>query len=87
MQDVVGEAADSMQAGRMVEVGDERHRPGVAPARRLQRITQQGEYAVAVAQSGQGPPGNVAAADDQKSFHRRIVAIRRPGRAGAACGA
>ena len=41
MQDVVGEAADLMQAGRMVEVGDERHRPGVAPARRLQRITQQ----------------------------------------------
>ena len=76
MQDEIGETADTRQRFRPVEIGKQRYGAGVTPTPGLLPVAHQGENTVALTQPGQRPPGDVAAANDKKSFHRRIVSIR-----------
>ena len=73
MQNDIGQPCQTPQGGRPVEVGNQRTHPLVTPECRLRRITQQGENPVTAKQMGKGATGNVAAPDNEKCLHGRIL--------------
>lgn len=73
MQDDIGQAGQTLQGGRAIEIGNQRTHPLAAPEWRLRRIAQQGENPVAAKQMGKRATGNVAAPDNEKCLHGRIL--------------
>ena len=73
MQNDIGQAGQALQGGRPIKVGNQGTDPLAAPEWRLRRIAQQGKNPVASAQMGKGATGNVAAADNEKGLHGRIL--------------
>lgn len=65
MQNNVGKSGNTSQAGRMIEVGNNRVCSLVAPERALRRVAQQGEDLIVAKQTRQGAAGNVSAPNDQ----------------------
>ena len=55
------------QAGRLVEVGDDRHRAGRAQFGAARRLAGDGKHAKAVAQQRQQAHADIAAAEDQQA--------------------
>lgn len=73
MQNDIGQTRQTLQGGRPIEIGNHRTHPLAAPERRLRRVAQQGENPVAAKQMGKGATGNVAAPDNEKCLHGRIL--------------
>ena len=75
MQNGIGKTGNAPEAGAVIEIAGEWHSPGSTPAFPLRSVAQQGENAIVAKQARQGAPGDIAAADNQYSLHRRIVAL------------
>lgn len=73
MQNDISQTGQALQGRRPVKVGNQRTDPFAAPERRLRGIAQQGKNPVASAQMGKGATGNVAAPDNEKCSHGRIL--------------
>ena len=67
MHDQVRQMRKPRQAGRLVEVGDDRNRPGRSQFVAPRRLTGDGEDAEAIAQQRQHAHADVAAAEDQEA--------------------
>ena len=65
MDDELRQTDDPAQAGRLIEIGDNRHGTLRTPEGRLVAVAQQGEDTVAAAQKRQQPPSNITTTDDQ----------------------
>jgi len=74
MQDQIGQTSQPRQAGRVVEVGEQRPSPGGTPGGGPAGIAQQGVDAVALGKAGENAAGHVPAANDQDFLHAGIVA-------------
>lgn len=74
MQHMIGQAGQAPQAGRVVEIGQQRLRSGNAPHGRPAGIAQHGIDAVAADKKGKSAAGNVSAADNEYFLHGCIVA-------------
>ena len=66
MQDDVGQAGETFQTERLVEIGQNGSGAVVAPVGRLSRVAQHGEHLEAAKQMRQGATRDIAAADDQE---------------------
>ena len=73
MQNDIGQTGQALQGGRPIKVGNQWTDPFAAPERRLRGVAQQGKNPVASAQMGKGATGNVAAPDNEKCLHGRIL--------------
>ncbi len=73
MQNDIGQTCQAPQGGRPIKVCNQRTNPLVTPERRLRRIAQQGKKPVAAKQMWKGATGNVAAPDNEKCLHGRIL--------------
>jgi len=74
MQHGIGQTGQTLQAGRLIEIGQHRPGAGQAPFGSTAGIAQQGMDATAVSKAGKNAAGNVSAADDQYFLHGCIVA-------------
>lgn len=74
MQNAVGQSGDALQAAPVVEIGQHRHCPRIAPVGRAISIAQQGIDASIWDNAGEDAAGNVPAADNQDFLHAGIVA-------------
>ena len=74
MQHIVGQTGDALQAAPVVEIGQHRHCPRVAPLSHTAGAAQQGIDASMRDNAGQDAAGNVPAADNQDFLHAGIVA-------------
>lgn len=74
MQHEIGETAQALQAGAIVEVGEQRSGSSRPPLGSAARIAQQGENAMAAGKMGENAAGYVPATDNQDFLHAGIVA-------------
>ena len=74
MQDNIGQTGDTFQTAPIIEIGQQRNRPGLAPLPGTTCIAQQGVDAVAAGKAEKDAAGDVPAADDQDILHGGIVA-------------
>ena len=73
MQNIVGNAGQSGEACRIIEVPDNRHYAVLAQERRALTVAREPINTVAFAQLGQRAQRHVAATDDQQSSHSRQI--------------
>lgn len=74
MQDEIGETAQALQTGAIIEIGEQRSSTGRPPLGRPPGIAQQGENAMAAGKMGENAAGYVPATDNQDFLHAGIVA-------------
>ena len=74
MQHAIGEAGQALQAGAVIEVGQQRDRAGRTPERCATGIAQHGEDAEAAGKAGKNAAGDIPATDNQDFLHAGIVA-------------
>ena len=73
MQHDIGQPGQAPQGCGLIEIGNHRKNAILAPEGCVQRIAQQGVNPVAAKQMGKGSAGDVAASDNEKSLHARIL--------------
>jgi len=73
VNDNIGQAGDSPQAVRLIEIGDYRVRALGTPERALCRIANQRQDMVVAAQMRQHAARDVAATDNQQLLHGAIL--------------
>lgn len=74
MQHNIGQTAQSLQTGPIIEVSEQRNGTRSAPLDRLAGTTHQGINAIALGQMNEDAAGDVPAADNQNILHAGIVA-------------
>lgn len=76
VQHAVGETAQTTQAGRIVEIGGQRHGARRTPAGGARGVADHGVDAVTAKQLREDAAGDIASADNQDVLHAGIVAAQ-----------